>query len=111
MTQQQALTQLAHTDGMLMTHRRAANTMRKAAIRTTEGTAVVWSIKASTLKQTEVLIYTGHEKLTQMTDEDLVTQHTWLEREQHNTATRDAIDKLCTEVEKKDMWYAMWEQG
>ena len=55
MTQTQALTQLVHTDGMRTTHRRAAKTMRKSAIQTAEGTAVVWSLKASTLKQTEVL--------------------------------------------------------
>ena len=35
-----------------------------------------------------------------MTDEDIAT-------EQHDTATRDAIDELWTEVEKKDMWYVM----
>jgi hypothetical protein len=84
-----------------MTHRRAAKTLRKAAIRMTEGTAVVWSTKTSTLKHTEVLIYTGAEKLTRMTDEDIATQHTWLEREQYDTSTRDAIDELWTAVEKK----------
>jgi hypothetical protein len=42
-----------------------------------------------------------------MTDEDLVTQHTWLEREQYVTTTRGAIDELWTEVEKKYMWYAL----
>jgi hypothetical protein len=31
----------------------------------------------------------------------------WLEIEQYDTATRDAIDELWTEVEKKDMWYVM----
>jgi hypothetical protein len=47
MTQLQALAQLAHTDGMRRTNRRAAKTMRKSAIQTAEGTAVVWPIKAT----------------------------------------------------------------
>jgi hypothetical protein len=85
--------------------------MRKAAIQTAEGTAVVWSIKAITLKQTEVLIYKGHTKLTKMSDEELVTQHTWLKSEQYDTAVRDAIDDLWTEVEKSDMWYTPWGQA
>ena len=49
MTQLQAVAQLAHTDGTRTTHRRAAKTMRKSAIQTAEGTAVVWSFKTSTL--------------------------------------------------------------
>jgi hypothetical protein len=110
MTQLQALAQLAHTHDMRTSHRRAAKTIRKAAIQTTEGTAVVWSIKASTLKQTEVLIYKGHAKLTKMSDEEIVTQHTWLESKQYDTAVRNAIDDLWTEVEKRDMWYAMGAQ-
>jgi hypothetical protein len=42
-----------------------------------------------------------------MSDEELVTQHTWLKSEQYDTAVRDAIDDLWTKVEKRDMWYAM----
>jgi len=49
LTQTQACAQLVHTDGMRKTHHRNAKTMRKSAIRTTTGIAVVWSVKASTL--------------------------------------------------------------
>ena len=52
----------------------------------------------------------GHAKLTKMSDEELVTQHTWLESKQYDTAVRDTIDDLWTEVEKRDMWYAMGAQ-
>jgi hypothetical protein len=81
--------------------------MRKSAIRTTAGIAVVWSIKASTLEQTKILIYEGQAKLTKIGDEELMTQHTWLKSEQYDIAVRDAIDELWEEVEKRDMWYAM----
>jgi hypothetical protein len=107
LTQTQACAQLVHTDGMRKTHHRNAKTMRKSAIRTTTGIAVVWSIKASTLEQTKILIYEGQAKLTKIGDEELIAQHTWLRSEHYDTAVRDAIDELWEEIGKRDMWYAM----
>jgi hypothetical protein len=50
---------------------------------------------------------TGSNTLISTTDEDIATKQKWLNATEYDSQTRDEIDALWENVEKKDLWFML----
>jgi hypothetical protein len=98
---------LVHTRAMFTKHEWSTGQMRKAAIKFDGRTTVVWSTKVNRLTSSQVLLYDGSNTLISTTDEDIATKQKWLNATEYDSQTRDEIDALWENVEKKDLWFML----
>ena len=98
---------LVHTRAMFSKHEWSTGQMRKAAVKFDGRTAVVWSTKVNRLTSSQVLLYDGSNTLISTTDEDIATKQKWLNAAEYDSQTRDEIDALWENVEKKDLWFML----
>jgi hypothetical protein len=104
---QQVQAKLVHTNGMVPKHTRRVEYLRKAAVRVGAKLAVVWSTAVNSMREMQVLVYSGGNTLTATTDEALAANKSWLHASEYDAEVRAAIDALWVEAAAVPMWYAL----